>query len=136
MCDSYTAPPHGMVIPADRVMAGQSVTILCDEGYLEYYGEEEDAKEAPKQSKLRAVQADPWTDFSSWFAGPNQVSERSCLSVLLCERGTEAGVCAVLVWSTTGTGCGTGRECGRSSGGSVSYNGEQRLQYYRRACWY
>lgn len=95
MCDSYTAPPHGMVIPADRVMAGQSVTILCDEGYLEYYGEEEDAKEAPKQSKLRAVQADPWTDFSSWFAGPNQGRSGNLISMEAGQNTAKATVDAL-----------------------------------------
>ncbi len=74
MCEAYVPPPHAVVVPARPVMAGEQVTIYCEEGYDEYYGAAETRAKAKKDgaTRVRLVHTDPWYDFSRWFGGPNQ----------------------------------------------------------------
>ena len=68
MCPAYAPPEHGTVWPNTPVMAGETVTVYCDHGYLEYDGIS--AKSSPGQQKL--VASDPWWDYNDWFGGANQ----------------------------------------------------------------
>lgn len=83
MCDAYVPPPHGVVVPAGPVMAGQQVTIYCEEGYDEYYGASESVGEAKRAgaTKLKLAPTDPWWDYSRWFGGANQGKKGNLISM-------------------------------------------------------
>eukprot|EP00802_Teleaulax_amphioxeia_P002871 Tamp_02874.p1 GENE.Tamp_02874~~Tamp_02874.p1 ORF type:complete len:1056 (-),score=213.28 Tamp_02874:472-3639(-) len=83
MCDPYVPPPHGVVVPAGPVRAGEQVTIYCEEGYDEYYGPTETVGKAAKAggTKVTLAAADPWFDYSRWFGGPNQGRKGNLISM-------------------------------------------------------
>jgi len=107
MCDAYVPPPHGVVVPARPVMAGEQVTIYCEEGYDEYYGPSETVGEAKKAgaTRVKLVPTDPWWDYSRWFGGPNQgkkgnlismeAGPQTALATVRVLRGRHSGVLAV-----------------------------------------
>jgi hypothetical protein len=56
-CDPYIPPPHGVVVPAGPVRAGEQVTIYCEEGYDEYYGPGETVGKAAKAGASSVMKA-------------------------------------------------------------------------------
>jgi len=94
MCDAYMPPPHGVVVPARSVMAGEQVTIYCEEGYDEYYGPSETVGEAMKAgaTTVKLAPTDPWFDYSRWFGGPNQGKKGNLISM---EAGPQTALATV-----------------------------------------
>lgn len=94
MCDAYVPPPHGVVVPAGPVRAGEQVTIYCEEGYDEYYGSSETAAGAKEAgaAQLKVTPTDPWWDYSRWFGGPNQGKRGNLISM---EAGPQTALATV-----------------------------------------
>uniref|UniRef100_A0A7S0HCB7 Sushi domain-containing protein n=1 Tax=Hanusia phi TaxID=3032 RepID=A0A7S0HCB7_9CRYP len=124
MCDAYVAPLHGVAVPSQPVMAGEQVEIICDEGYDEYYGDEEEDDLAPVSQLSKQ---DPWWDFSSWFAGPNQGKKGNLISM---EAGPQTAAQAVLALNGY-VKKSSGRQLGRSISKSL-HEVDKKLKKLKR----